>query len=93
MARSVVANTPEILEAAGTVLAANLDRNQWAIQNLGTNPLFVRLGAGASTSVFHVLLKGGAGADDGTGGFFSDDLYTGIVSVAGTDPRCVVTEL
>lgn len=87
------ANTPAIITAAGTVLALNQSRKVWAIQNLGTNPLFVRLGASASTSVFHVILKAGTGADDGLGGYFSDDTYTGVVSVAGTSPRCVVTEL
>lgn len=88
-----VANTPAIITAAGTVLAANQNRRAWAIQNLGTNPLFVRLDASASTSVFHFILKGATGADDGTGGYFSDDIHTDAVSVAGTSPRCVVTEL
>lgn len=66
------------------------------IQNLGTNPLFVLLGTGASTSVFHVVLKAGTGNDDGTGGSFAMEttvIYTGLVTVAGTSPRYVVTEL
>ena len=66
------------------------------LQNLDTDPLFVLLGSGASTTVFHVVLKGGTGADDGLGGSWSQTsgaVYTGIITVAGTTPRFVVTEL
>ena len=90
------ANTPAILTAGGTALAANPARGGWMIQNLGTNPLFLLLGTGASTSVFHVILRGGTGADDGQGASyaqFSGVVYTGIVTVAGTSPRFVVTEV
>lgn len=89
------ANTPEIASAA-TALAANPVRGAWMIQNLGQNALFVRLGAGASTSVFHVVLKAATANDDGTGGSFAQEagtIWTGIVSVAGTSPRYTVTEL
>ena len=88
-------NTPAILTSAGTALAANAERKSWSIQNLGTNPLFVRLGGTASTTVFHYILKGGTGADDGTGGSISESngvIFTGIVSVEGTTPRFVVRE-
>ena len=66
------------------------------IQNLGQNPLFIRLGAGASTSLFHAVLKAGTGNDDGLGGSFSMStgiIYTGIVTIAGTSPRYTVLEL
>jgi hypothetical protein len=89
------ANTPEILSAA-TALAANSQRGAWMIQNLGQNPLFVRLGAGATTSVFHVVLKAATANDDGTGGSFAQEagtIFTGLISIAGTSPRYVVTEL
>ncbi len=89
------ANTPEIASST-TALAANPVRGAWMIQNLGTNALFVRLGSGASSSVFHVVLKAGSGSDDGTGGSFAQEagvIWTGIVSVAGTSPRYTVTEL
>lgn len=88
-------NTPSIKSAA-TALADNHARIGWSIQNLGTNPLFVLLGSGASTSVFHYVLKGGTGNDDGLGGslLFNDiTVYNGIVTIAGTSPRYVVTEL
>jgi hypothetical protein len=91
-----VTNTPAIVTSAGTALAANSSRRGWAIQNTGTNPLFVLMGSGASTSVFHRVLKGGSGTDDGTGGsieYTFGTIYTGIISVAGTSPRFVVTEM
>lgn len=90
---ATAANTPAILTAGGDVIAANANRKGWSIQNLGTNPLFVRMGTGASSTVFHMVLKAGTGNDDGLGGVISDDRYTGIVSATGTSPRLVVTEL
>lgn len=89
------ANTPSI-QSSATALAANKARGAWMIQNLGTNALFVRMGEGASTSVFHVVLKAGTGQDDGTGGTIAQEagtVYTGVITVAGTSPRYVVTEI
>ena len=94
--RTNVANTPTILTSAGTALADNKARVMWSIQNLGTNPIFVLRGAGASTTVFHIILKGGTGQDDGLGATVSEApgaCYTGIITVAGTTPRFVVTEM
>lgn len=90
-------NTPSIASAA-TALADNgpTGRTGWQIQNLGTNPLFVLLGSGASTSVFHMVLKGGTGTDDGLGASFSQmngTVYQGIVTIAGTSPRYTVLEI
>jgi len=88
-------NTPAIISSA-TALASNNARIGWSIQNLGTNPLFVLLGSGASTTVFHYVLKGGTANDDGLGGslVFNDiTVYNGIVTIAGTSPRYVVTEI
>ena len=91
-------NTPAILTptTGDTVIAANPARIMWMIQNLGQNPLFVKLGAGATTTSFHVVLKAGTANDDGTGGstaMESGTIYNGDISVAGTSPRCVVTEI
>lgn len=89
------ANTPAI-QTAATALASNTSRKGWQIQNVGTNPLFVLLGSGASTSVFHAVLKGGTSSSDGTGGSISQldgVIYTGIITVAGTSPSYVVTAL
>lgn len=83
-----------ILTSAGTALASNDNRRTVIVQNLGTNPLFVKFGNSASTSDFDVVLKGGTGADDGLGGVLSFDVlsYTGIITVAGTSPRFTATD-
>ena len=93
--QTTAVNTPSIASAT-TALAVNQNRTGFNIQNLGTNPLFVLLGSGASTTVFHAVLKGGTVNDDGLGASLSQmagTVYTGIVTIAGTSPRYVVTEL
>ena len=96
LAQRSAVNTPSILTSAGTALEANTARSAWMIQNLETNPLFVLMGSGASSTVFHVILAGGTADDDGKGGSISQEsgtIYTGIITVAGTTPRFVVTEI
>lgn len=89
-------NTPEI-QTDATALAANTARKGWIIQNCGQNPLFVRFGSGASTSLFHVVLAATTSANDnGTGGIYEQTngiVYTGAITVAGTSPRYVATEM
>jgi hypothetical protein len=88
-------STPAIASDA-TALAANSARIGFSIQNLGTNALFVRLGASASTSLFHFVLKAGSGNDDGNGGLLTMTegvIYTGVVTIAGTSPRYTVLEI
>ncbi len=90
------ANVPSIITSAGVAIAANPARVSWMIQNLGQNPLFVLRGTGASTSVFHNVLKGGTSNDDGTAGSIAEEagtIYNGVITVAGTSPRFVVTEI
>jgi len=89
------ANTPAIISTS-TAIPNNKERGYWQIQNLGTNPLFILLGTGASTSVFHAVLKGGTGNDDGLGGSWGQNsglIFTGPITVAGTSPRYTITEL
>lgn len=84
-----------ILTSAGNALSANPSRCGYTIQNLGTNPLFVKEGESASTSDFDYILAPGATNDDGQGAFYetpAGQTYTGIVSVAGTSPRLVASE-
>lgn len=89
------ANTPSI--QSGTVaLSSNPARMGWMIQNCGTAVLYVLLGNGASTTVFHTALKVSTTNDDGTGGAYEQrvgTIYTGPVSVAGSPLRYVVTEI
>lgn len=92
---TISANTPAIASSA-TALAANPNRLAWSIQNLGQNVLYVLLGAGASTTVFHVALKAASANDDGTGGSISQEagtVYCGIITIAGSSPRYTVTEI
>ena len=83
------------ISSSATALSANDNRRCILIQNLGTNPLFVKFGASASTSDFSVVLKAGTANDDGLGGVLSYDVlsYTGVITVAGTSPRYVATDL
>lgn len=92
-----LSNTPGIVTSAGTALASAgpAGRAGWQIQNVGTNPIFVLLGSGASSSVFHFVLKGGTADNDGLGASFSQFgpcVYQGIITVAGTTPKFVVLE-
>lgn len=87
-------NIPTI-QSSATALASNTSRIGWSIVNLGTNPLYVLMGSGASTSVFHIPLKASTVQDDGTGGSCGQEtgvIYSGIITVAGTSPRYVVVE-
>lgn len=72
-----------------TVLNAG-SRREFSIQNCGTNPLFVYLGVGANTTTLvNYILKGCTAANDGSGGFISDEIHKGAVSVAGTTPSLI----
>lgn len=70
---------------AGQVLAANANRRGLMVQNTGTTIIYLVLGAGTpTTSVYHVALKGGTAADDGTGAIYLDDVWTGAVQAIGS---------
>lgn len=87
-------NTPSI-QSSATALAANAARVGWSILNCGQNTLYVLMGTGASTTVFHVPVKGGTANDDGSGGSVGQEqgvIYTGIITIAGTSPRYTVVE-
>lgn len=89
-------NTPSIVTSAGDVLAANDDRKAWNIQNVGQNAVFVRLATGASTTVFHYVLKAGTADSDGLGGSVGEDgsgkVHSGVISATGTTMKIVVME-
>lgn len=87
-------NVPAIISTA-TALNANTARIGWTIVNCGTNILYVLMGSGASTTVFHVPLKAGSVNNDGTGGSVGQEtgvIYTGIITIAGTSPLYTVIE-
>lgn len=88
-------NVPTV-QTGATALAANTARIAWSIQNQSTNPLFVLLGAGATTSVYHYTLKGCTATADGTGGSLAMEtgtVYNGIITVAGTSPSYTVADI
>lgn len=87
-------NSVAIATSNGTVLVPNGNRLAWWVQNLGTTPLYVKFGAGASATVFDVILKACAVQDDGSGGYISDEIFKGTVSVYGAaSVRCKVGAL
>lgn len=86
-------NSVAITTSAGTVLVPNGDRLAWWVQNLATTPLYVKMGAGASATVFDFILKGCAAQDDGSGGYISDEVFKGTVSVYAAAVRCKVGAL
>lgn len=98
---AIIAQTQQIqnttgIASAATALVSNPSRGAFMIQNLGQNPLFVKLGSGASSSDFTVVLKAATANDDGTGGTLAMEdgvVYTGIITIAGTSPRYVATDL
>ena len=77
-------NSAPITATADITLAAG---ERLFIQNLGTNPLFVRRGTGATSSLFNYVLQSGAVADDGTAGAVVIADFIGAVSFAGTSVR------
>ena len=81
-----------LVGAAGDVLTPNVNRRDGLIHNLGTEKLYVKKGTGCSTSDFTVILAPGSTQDDGFGGSFPIGPYSGVVSIAGTTPRCMVSE-
>lgn len=91
----VASGSKDGAQTATTALAANTARNFFQIQNQGTNQIYVYFGSGASSTVYHFILKASTGAADGTGGSFStqNTTYRGIVTIAGTNPSYSILEL
>lgn len=90
-------NTPSIIAGDGsgavTILAANPARIGFSIQNVGTTVAKVRLGSGASDTVYHYALKGGSADGDGLGGsvtFSGEAVYNGIITMYGASTAKVV---
>lgn len=65
---------------AARILAANTKRKGLFIQNTGTTIIRLSFGSTDPTqTVYHAALGACSAADDGTGGTWSDDAYTGEV--------------
>tara|TARA_R100001463_G_scaffold117127_3_gene172706 strand:+ start:57184 stop:57543 length:360 start_codon:yes stop_codon:yes gene_type:complete len=60
--------------------AGNPARKSITIQNHGTSTLTIAMGATASATTFHYILKSCSSTYDGTGGTIKIDDYTGAIS-------------
>ena len=81
---------------AVTLLAANPLRRGLIIANTGLTVIKLVLGLGTPTqTVYHLPLKACAVADDGSGGTYIDDAWTGAVQVisSGVGGTVVTTEI
>jgi hypothetical protein len=86
---STQATSVPTVQTSTTALASNTARIAFMIQNQDTSALKVCFGPGASSTIYHVVLKGGTGAADGTGGSVAQEagtVYNGVITVfsAGT---------
>jgi hypothetical protein len=88
--------TSSVLITNGTIFESNPSRRYWFIQNVGTVPIFIKFGTGASSTSFNSIIHGGTSDSDGTGGSASSDnpiAYTGDISVYSTNLKIVAYEL
>jgi hypothetical protein len=80
----------------GTVLKYNPYRKELYVQNLATEILYVKYGAGASDTSFNFVLAANTATNAGDGGSLSDKGYNGDVSVSGINgtnsPRYIFWE-
>lgn len=90
-------NTPQVIAGDGSssiqVLPSNPARIGFGIQSVGTTTVYLQLGSGATATVFHMVLKGGTGNNDGLGASFSmtsGAVYTGPVTFFGASTARVV---
>lgn len=71
-----------ISTTAGQAVAANTSRKRLIVQNTGTTALKLLLGSGTPTqTVYHVALAPCTTGDDGYGGVYFDDAWTGAVQI------------
>lgn len=83
MARNLLTSSAPAQQAvgasAGQILAANPSRAELIIVNTGTVPVLLCLGQTPTATAYHVPLSPCATANDGTGGSFVCDWWTGPV--------------
>ena len=85
--------TATLVTSAATVIDANDDRRAIEIQNLTSEPLKIKLGSGASATVFNYVEPADMDTDNGSSSVFCIKGYKGIVSFyAASTVRCIVTE-
>lgn len=77
------------------VLSSNTARREVIIQNTDTTVIYIGLGQTPTSTTYHVALKACSSANDGTGGVYVSDLWTGQINAisSATGGHVVVTEL
>ena len=69
------------LKTAEAALATNNSRKSFTLQIQKAEVLYVKFGAAASTSDYHLVLSACGSAADGTGGVLTDDHSTQAIYV------------
>ena len=79
--QSAAAPSNASIATANTTVFTLAEGERGFIQNLDDAALAVKYGASAATNSFHLILKAGTAANDGTGGTLLIENYIGEVSV------------
>jgi hypothetical protein len=69
-----------ITGVSSQILAANPNRKEVLVVNTGVVPVYLGLGQTPSTLAYHVPLSACIVANDGTGGVYASDLWTGTIN-------------
>lgn len=94
--RATVPAQTSVGAGAGQIIAANEARRGLIIQNTGTTIIYITLGSTApTTTAYHVALRACSVANDGNGGIYNDDAWTGAVQAIGSagGGSVVITEV
>jgi hypothetical protein len=81
--------------SSGSILTSNASRKEVIVVNTGTTIIYLGLGQTPTNTAYHIALPACTAANDGTGGTYVSDLFTGqinAISSAASGTVCV-TEL
>lgn len=97
-ATSSTASSPaatSVTSTSSSVLASNAARKEFQIINTDVVTVYIGLGQTPTATAYHIALSPCTTANDGTGGSYISDLWTGAVNaiVASTSGHVVVMEL
>lgn len=94
---SSTANAPSaqnVGTSSASILAANASRKECMVVNTGVNAIYLGLGQTPTATAYHVALSPCLTANDGTGGTYISDLWTGAINAIGAAAgTVVVTEM
>lgn len=77
------------------VLASNVARKRFMLQNTGTTKIYIGLGQVPTTSAYHFALPAGGSSNDGSSSIWQDTMWTGDIRAisSASGGTLVVTEL